>query len=104
MTACRRCGYYETWTVKYDQADNPCGWTHEIDKGAGALWYRKTGGAGFAAHYLNSAQQVSESEVWLRNRLTTGELDAENSYLSRWNNETKQVELLVGKFYEWLES
>jgi hypothetical protein len=40
----------------------------------------------------------------LRERLAEGEVEPQNSYLTRWNMETKQVELVIGKLHEWPES
>jgi hypothetical protein len=33
-----------------------------------------------------------------------GEVASQNSYLTRWNKETEQVELVIGKLHEWPES
>jgi hypothetical protein len=104
VTICRRCGYHESWTAKRDQEGMPCGWTHEIDRGFGALWYGKKGFGGFGNSCLRSAQELAEAEQWLRERLAKGEVEPQNSYLTRWNKETKQVELVIGEFYEWPES
>jgi hypothetical protein len=103
-TSCRRCGFYESWTAKRDQDGKPRGWTHEINRGFGALWYRGSAGVGFASHSLNSAQEVADAEKWLRERLEKAEVETDSSYLTRWNHETKQVEVVIGKFYEWTES
>jgi|HubBroStandDraft_2_1064218.scaffolds.fasta_scaffold1514125_1 hypothetical protein len=46
----------------------------------------------------------AEAEQWLRERLAEGEVEPQNSYLTRWNMETKQVELVIGKLHEWPES
>ena len=103
-TSCRRCGFYERWTAKRDQDGKPRGWTHEINRGFGALWYRKSAGVGFASRLLNSAQEVADAETWLSERLDKAEVEPDSSYLTRWNHETKQVEVVIGKFYEWTES
>jgi hypothetical protein len=50
VTMCRYCGYYESWEPKYDEEGNPCGWKHEISRGAGALWYTRKGRAIFSSH------------------------------------------------------
>jgi hypothetical protein len=33
-------------------------------------------------------------------RLAKGEIDHSVAYLTRWNTETKKVELIMGKFYD----
>ena len=103
VTMCRRCGYYESCDPKYDEDGNPCGWKHEISRGAGALWYSGTDRGIFCGDYFNSPKEVLKAERWLRERLEKGDVDAEVSYLTRWNRETKQVEFVIGKFYEWPE-
>jgi hypothetical protein len=103
-TSCRHCGFYESWTAKRDQDGKPRGWTHEINKGFGALWYRVKGAIGFAGLFLNSVHELADAEEWLRERLEKAEVEPDTSYLTRWNHETKQVELVIGKFYEWTES
>jgi hypothetical protein len=103
-TSCRRCGHHESWTAKRDQDGTHRGWTHEINKGFGALWYRGKGAIGFAGLFLNSAQELADAEKWLSERLDKGEVEPDSSYLTRWNPETKQVELVIGKFYEWTDS
>ncbi|MFI5117164.1 MAG: hypothetical protein ACHP8B_10760 [Terriglobales bacterium] len=103
VTMCRSCGYYECWDAKYDEDGERCGWKHEISRGAGALWYSGTGRGVFCGRYFNSTKEVLEAERWLRERLEKGEVDAEVCYLTRWNGETKQVEFIIGKFYESTE-
>ena len=103
-TSCRCCGHYESWTAKHDQDGKHRGWTHEINKGFSALWYRGSDGIGFACHFLNSAQELADAEKWLREGLEKGEVEPDSSYLTRWNHETKQVEAVIGNFYEWTES
>jgi hypothetical protein len=105
-TTCRRCGYHESWTAKRDQEGIPCGWIHEIDHGFGVLFYSPTGGGGggFTTSCLHSDQELANAEQWLRERLAKGEVEPKSSYLTRWNRETKQVELVIGEFYEWPET
>jgi hypothetical protein len=100
VTTCRRCGYHETWTAKRDQEGNPCGWKHDIDEGFGALCYGPTGGGGFACGCLHSAKELADAEQWLRERLAQGDFEPQSSYLTRWNSETKQVELVIGDLHE----
>src|SRR5438552_16324198 len=100
-TMCRHCGRYESWNAKRGEDGVHSGWIHEISKGFGALWYRPTGRGGFTGRFLNSAQEVIEAERWLRERLDNGDVESQESYLTRWNNETKQVELVIGAFHEW---
>jgi hypothetical protein len=98
---CRRCGYTEQDGPVLDES-GVCGWKNEAKYGAGALWYRGADGNGaFAARYLGSVEAVTEAEKWLRERLAAGEVDPAVSYLTRWNKQTKQIELVLGSFYLW---
>jgi hypothetical protein len=47
---------------------------------------------------------VADAEKWLSEQLAKGDVEPQSSYLTRWNNETKQIELVIGKFYEGTES
>ena len=100
ITMCRRCGYHESWEPKYDEGENPCGWKHEISRGAGALWYSSKGRGIFCSNSFNTPKEVLEAERWLREALDQGQVDPEVSYLTKWNREAKQVEFVVGRFYE----
>ena len=103
VTSCRRCGYYECWDAKYDEDGDFCGWKHEINKGAGALWGRGTGQDILSGHFYNTQKEVLDAERWLREALDKGQVDPDVSYLTKWNRETRQVEFIIGKFYEWPE-
>jgi hypothetical protein len=97
-TMCSRCGYWERWVPQYG-GDKCCGWKHEIRHGAGTLWYRSTGGIAFTSHCLNTKGQVRQAERWLREQQGIGKVEAGTAYLTRWNDETEKIELVVGAFY-----
>jgi hypothetical protein len=104
VTKCRRCGYNESWTSKRDKEGKPSGWTHQIVRSFGALWYRSTDGSGFVSQCFHSTQELADAESWLRERLAKGDVESQTSYLSRWNSESKQIELAIGQFYDWPET
>ena len=54
----------------------------------------------FSIDLLNTAAAVAEAEEVLRKGLENGKLDAESSCLTKWNDDTKQVEMLIGEFPE----
>jgi hypothetical protein len=84
---------------QYDKESNPCGWNHQIDRGAGAMCYHAVGAVATSWHYFSSSEEVTEAERWLREKLTKGEVES-NAYLSQWNKETKQIESVLGEFHE----
>ena len=97
---CRCCGYGESDKPDYDENGQPCGLKHEISKGFGALWYCPRGGGVFASHPLHTGRDMAEAESWLREALNSGTVE-DTAYLTRWNDETKQVEMALGNFYVW---
>lgn len=100
VTACRRCGYYESLDRIRDDDGYFCGWEHRVCDGAGALGCKEIGQVGSWLSYLNTRKQVLEAEQWLRNELAQGRVDPAVSYLTKWNDEASQVELVIGKFWE----
>ena len=103
-TMCRRCGYQEYSETKFDEDGNYCGSKHEISRGAGALWYRRIGQGVRCGEFFNTGKEVLDAERRLREGLDKGLIDPDVFYLTRWKRETKQVEVVIGKFYEWPES
>jgi hypothetical protein len=102
-TTCLRCGYHEWWGIKRDDEDNYCEdvnhhwiWKHGTDKGYGVLCYRETGQIAYIYRDLYSPQELVDVEAWLHEQLRKGEVEAD-SYLTRWNDETKQVDSVIGK-------
>jgi hypothetical protein len=68
-------------------------------KGAGVLHYRSVDGV-FNVESLHTTGEVSEAEDLLRKGLDGGKIDPKFCYLTNWNNDTKQVELVIGEFPE----
>lgn len=95
-TLCNRCGYRESWEAKRDEDGQLLGWKHDISQGAGALWYRPTEGIAYACHSLHSANELAEAERWLKERLAAGTVEEDTARLTRWNKETRSVELVLG--------
>jgi transcription elongation factor Elf1 len=91
---CERCGRHEfTGPVFFENTDY-CGWKNEIEYGAGFMEYRK--GDKTYARFLHTAEQVACAEEELREKLLSGEYEANGMFLTRWNPEMKQVELVLG--------
>lgn len=95
-TLCTQCGYRESWEAKRDEHGQFLGWEHEISKGFGVLWYRGTGGVAFACHSLQSQADLDNAECWLKDQLAAGTVEEHTARLTRWNEETRRVELVVG--------
>lgn len=95
---CRRCGYREFEGPVYGKTGQRCGWKHEVSYGAGFLWYMHTEGGAFVGRSLNEEKEVGKAERWLRKQLKRGAVQ-DTAYLTRWNDETKQAELVIGQFY-----
>jgi hypothetical protein len=58
-----------------------------------------TGGITFLSCCFNTKAEFRRAERWLRKQLDTGTVEADTAYLTRWNSETKKIELIIGTFY-----
>ena len=87
---CRRCGYVEHAGPLEDKSGEECGWKHEAKYGTGALGYDNT------FRMLHSEEAVTEAVNWLRAALANGQFDPTICYVTRWNKQGKQVEVVVG--------
>jgi hypothetical protein len=93
---CGHCGRREDHTPVFND-EAYTGFTHEVRKGFGLLFFRSVGGHEFYSHSLNTPKEVLDSERWLRQRIRTGAVDAATASLSRWNDEMGQVEPVLGE-------
>jgi len=71
-------------------------------KGAGVLWLRYAGERPIYCHYLHTPTEVLAAEHWLREGLTTGVVESGTCFLTRWNNDTQRVEVVVGQLFDIL--
>jgi hypothetical protein len=102
-TNCGRCGHSESYRPEYDPDDGVfCGYTHVMRKGAGVLWFRCSGERPIFCHYLHSPTEVLAAEHWLREGLSTGVVETGTCFLTRWNEQTRQVECVVGELLDFL--
>jgi hypothetical protein len=46
---------------------------------------------------VNTPTQLLEAEAWLRERIKTGAVDGATGSLIRWNDETQQIESVLGE-------
>ena len=97
---CFRCGLEEREIPVLDANGQKMGWKAEAEYGAGAIRYGAATGGSHIAYCLHKTQEIAEYEVWLREHIVSGELDETACHLTRWNEETKQVEMVMGAFYE----
>jgi hypothetical protein len=95
-TLCNRCGYRESWEAKADENGQFLGWKHDISKGFGVVWYRGISGIAFACRSLHSEEDLAKAESWLREQLAAGTVEWSTARLTRWNNETRSVDLVLG--------
>jgi Zn ribbon nucleic-acid-binding protein len=99
VISCFRCGFEESKGPVRDANGKETGWKQEATYGAGAMRYENTGGIGSVLCCLHEAQEVAESEVWLWRHIASGKISKKTCYLTRWNEEKKQVESVVGIFF-----
>lgn len=101
-TACGRCGSRERHESLLDDEGFYRGFRHEASQGFGVLFYRLVGGHEFYSHLLNTPRETIDAERWLRERLDTGIIDPQTACLTRWDDETNQVEVVVGELVDVL--
>jgi transposase-like protein len=97
---CRSCGYHEHWDATTDEDGSFSGFKREATRGAGALFYMGNYKVTFCVHFLRTSKEVVDAEKWLREALDKGQVDLDVSYLTRWNLEAEQVELIIGTISE----
>src|ERR1700688_1194830 len=93
---CRRCDYGESLKRIEDKDGNRVGWRHGTFDGHGAVWATSPGGGVSTFYGLRSAQEVETMAQKMRDGIAKGELDAAQSYVSRWDAEAKRVEVVAG--------
>jgi hypothetical protein len=87
---CTACGYEEKWVLTYSNGD--CHWENPIQKGYGVMKCNLPGGV----HFLHTKEELFEAELWLREKLNSGAIVAQSAYLTRWNDESKSVGVILG--------
>ena len=95
---CWRCGFEESDGPVRDAGGQITGWKREAKYGAGAMWCGNKPGGGGVAYCWHEAQEIAESEAWLREQIASGTYSGTASYLTRWNEDTQQVEVVIGRF------
>jgi hypothetical protein len=101
-TACGRCGRRESHRPEHDEEGTYSEYTHIVRKGAGVLWFRYAGDPRIYCHYLHTPAEALAAEQWLREGLSTGVVETGSCFLTRWNDQTQQVECVVGELLDFL--
>jgi hypothetical protein len=95
---CPRCGHGESFSWITDKLGNRVGWKHESLDGRGAVW-ATSAEDGISTYFgLRSAQRAEEAAQRMRDDIAQGKLDGEQSYVTKWNPETMQAEVIAGKW------
>jgi hypothetical protein len=95
---CPRCGHGESLAWITDKLGHHLGWKHEALDSYGAVWATPAKG-GISTYFgLRSAQTAEEVAQRMQDDIAQGELDREQSYVTKWNLETKQEEVIAGKW------
>jgi hypothetical protein len=101
--SCGKCGYY-TAAERHEDSDGKVTWTYTEEQGFGVLFYHGVNDLPCCHHPLHSQESVKHAEKWLREKLACGEVEADCSYLSRWDPEAHTVEFVIGRFYSMATS
>ncbi len=97
---CRRCGYGESLAWITDEEGNRIGWRRDILYGCGAVRAADQVSGITQCFGLRSVQKAHDLAQRMRDDIANGKLDGEKSYVTRWNEETKQAEVIAGKWTE----
>jgi hypothetical protein len=100
---CRRCGHAESVEWITDEGRNRIGWRRETFDGHGAMWVTRTAHGISTFHGLRSAQEVKDAAEKMQDSIARGELNAESSYVTRWDADEKSVAVVAGKWVEFGE-
>jgi hypothetical protein len=95
---CLKCGRQETNGPIWDAAGNASGWKHEVKFGAGCLQCRQKDTDTISWTPLHTAEEAAECEKVTRERLRNGEYVESDTYLTRWDLETRQTVTVLGHF------
>jgi len=100
---CPRCGHGESFSWITDEQGNRVGWKHESLNGRGAVWATSAENGISTSFGLRSAKTAEEVAQRMRDDIAQGKLDGEQSYVTKWNPETKQAEVIAGKWCTMVE-
>jgi hypothetical protein len=98
---CFRCGFEKFSGPVRDPNGEIIEWKMERLAGVGAASYGETlhGGGGCICCF-HKTQELTETEAWLRGQIASGKFPAAACYLTRWNKKTKNVESVLGTFFD----
>jgi DNA-directed RNA polymerase subunit RPC12/RpoP len=95
---CLKCGREESKSPIRDTKGNVCGWKHEVKFGAGCLQFRQKDRDTVLSIPLHTTEEAAEREEVTRERLRNGEYVESDTYLTRWDLETRQTVTVLGHF------
>ena len=98
--SCGKCGYYAA-AERHEDSDGNVTWTYPEEQGFGVLFYRGVNDLAYCHHPLHSKESVEHAEKWLREKLAAGQVRPSSAYVSRWNKETRSVEFVIGRLFEF---
>ena len=98
---CRQCGYGESLDWIADDEGNRVGWRHDTLDGHGAVWATRPGHGVSTFYGLRSAREVDEAAQKMRGSIANGELDGEQSYVTKWDAAAKSVEVVAGSWRDF---
>ncbi len=101
---CPRCGHHPYYGLRYDPTkkhvhdrDGKPAWGYVEEKGFGAYCFWRKEEEGYRVGNVDP-EHFEELKKQLQEELVSGSLRPEPFYLTRWNDETGHVDLVVGCF------
>lgn len=100
---CHMCGY-DAGTESLTDAEADACKRFDSVKGYGALAYRLSAEPdSFYFRAFATPGEVPEAEAWLRGKQKSGEISADSAYLTRWDEQAKKVEFVLGAYFTPLD-
>lgn len=97
---CKQCGYGESRERVLADDGSGVGWKHKNLDGHGAMRATRLGSGVSMFLGLRSAQEVEQAVQKIRDSIAKGELDGEQSYVTKWDAPARSVEVVAGKWCE----
>jgi hypothetical protein len=96
---CCRCGFQEYLEVVVNEDGERIGWRRELIRAYGAQSVVPMGIGITRLCALRSAKELKEAALRVRQRISESVL-AQESYVTQWDDDTKTVRVLAGKWNE----
>lgn len=96
---CCRCGFQEYLEAIVNEDGDPIGWRRELIRAFGAEFITPTGVGASRFCGLRSAAEIERAALAVSEGISSGTL-APKSYVTQWDDDTKTIHVIAGKWTE----